>query len=130
MKRKRVAFTWYLYWRYPLEAIKDIKREVECFFERGWYGYSYMDGWGLSWYLSTWLPHALRKFKKGTGYPGYGEANTYKKWGKLVEKMALGFEAARKIEDLETNRKKIARLQKTEREGLGLFVKWFGHLWD
>ena len=135
MKKQRVAFTWYLNWRYPLEAIRDFWRQTKYFLQRGWGGYASCDQWGLDNYLCMWLPHALRKYKTGIGYPGWGEATTYKKWGEIVEKMAKGFEAHLKVNDIAfinstDYQKEIKKFQKTEQEGLQLFVKYFGHLWD
>lgn len=132
MKRERVAFTWHLNWRYPLEAIRDLWRQTIWFVQRGLYGWADCDWWGLDDYLCSWLPHALRKYKTGTGYPGWGEATTYKKWGEIVEKMAKGFEAHNKIEDYTgSNFQKDSKVwQKQEKEGLGLFIKYFGNLWD
>ena len=140
MKKKRLAFHGSgFYWKYalthPWEEIKHWIREIKWFIQRGLYGWADSDSWGLDWYLSTWLPSALRKYKTGSGFPGYGTANTYKKWGNILEKMAKGFEAHLKVDDIEfTNskhfQKEIKKLQKIEKEGLQLFVEYFGYLWN
>ncbi len=136
MKRQRVAFTWYLNWRYPLEAIRDLWRQTIWFVQRGLYGWADCDWWGLDDYLSTWLPYALRQYKKsGMSYPGWGSANTAKKWYAILEKMARGFEAVQELSDLEFgNQKEYSekrdKLKKETEEGMKLFTKWFRNLWD
>ncbi len=139
MKKQRIAFTWHLSWHYPLEVIRDLWRQTKFFLQRGWWGYADEDCWSLDYYLCRWLPSALRYYKHGMGFPGFGEANTYKKWGAIVEKMARGFEAKNKQEDLEMQFAKLGKkeyykrydvLQKEFEEGMKLFVKWFDHLWD
>ena len=130
MKRKRVAFTWYLNWRYPIESIRDLFKQTKYFFQRGWYGYADCDLWSLDSYLSEWMPRAIRYFKTAYGYPGFGAANTYKKWKQILEKIARGFEANYKLTNgFSTNIKVIERLRKKETDGMKLFVKYFGHLW-
>jgi len=136
MKKKRIAFTWYLNWRYPIEAIKDLFWQTKYFIQRGLYGYADEDWWGLDDYLSTWLPNALRQYgKRGMSYPGTGEANTPEKWKAILEKMARGFEAQKKQDDITWNKTKnfktqYKKLQKEFEEGMKLFTKWYGHLWD
>lgn len=135
LKKERVAFTWYFNWRYPIEAIRDLLRQTKYFFQRGMYGYADEDYWSLDGYLCKWLPGALRRYKKSIGYPGIEGAKTPKEWGDVCEKMARGFEAKIKQDEItwsktEDFKKKYAKLQKEYEEGMALFVKWFDHLWD
>lgn len=105
-------------------------REFKYFIQRGLYGYSDSDWWGLDSYLCEWLPSALRKIGKGAGYPGYGKANTKEKWIAITEKMAKGFEAHYEIGDKVPREARLKELQLQEKEGMKLFATWFGHLWD
>ena len=114
-------------WRWclldPFGCVALFVRELHRFFARGWWGYADSDVWSLDTYLATWLPGALRQIKNNSlGYPG---GMGRKEWRETVEKMAVGFEAARRFaeswdeDDL-----------KTANEGLDLFRRWFFNLWD
>lgn len=129
----KLKYAWqaYLYhpayraWQKPF----SFRRNVKYFIQRGKRGYSDFDGWCLDYYLSEWLPQALRGLKDGVSYPGHGEANTQKKWNGILEKMAKGFDAALKIREF-PDKRDLKKLQKQQKEGLELFAKWFDALWD
>lgn len=121
--------------------IKDIPTKVEEFWQRGRRGYADSDAWGIDSYLDSFMPELLRAMidkdnHGGNSYPGEGtEADTPKKWHKIVNTIADGFEASRKMEEIIwTNRKnyeqEYKRLEKMRIEGMTLFVKWYNHLWD
>jgi hypothetical protein len=144
---------------WPLCRLKtkafDIPDEIRWFIQRGRRGYSESDLWSLDWYLSNWMPKALREFKKSIrgkygGVPSYFAADLAKnkkhfkdltdeewakakiEWLKVIDKMIAGFEASVKQESIradKNHRKNWDRLEKTRLEGMGLFVKWFGGLW-
>lgn len=70
-------------------------------------------------------------------YPGWGEANTSKKWYAILEKIARGFEAKKKQDELTWDKKRTKnfekdykKLQKEFEEGMILFTKWYQNLWD
>ncbi len=116
-------------WEWPGDRL----REVKWFIQRGRRGYADFDLWSLDWYLADWMPKALRQLKKNhNGYPGIEGANSDAEWKAILEKMARGFEAINKQSDLlyGPSTKTYKKLQKTIDEGLGLFVKWYGSLWD
>lgn len=131
-------FRWMLerLWEWP----SDRKADIVAFIQRGKRGYADRDCWGLDDYLCDWLPSALRTMvdkNKGGGnsYPGepWGpEAENFKTWKATVHKMAKGFEAHKKLSDLmyHKDKAKMKELQKEHEEGMVLFVKFFGHLWD
>ena len=136
MKKIRIAFekpgynTGYLI-THPWKIIIHYWDELVDCVERGLYGYARRDYWGLNWYLSTWLPSALRMFKKGAGYPGLGRANTFEKWQALLEEMAKGFEADKKIADFDYKKPgELEKLVAVQQKGLKLFIKWYDNLWD
>lgn len=134
MKKRRIAFEGTgLRWSYqlfrPWIVVNHYLREVKWFIQRGMYGYADSDVWGLSSYLDTWMPSALRVLKEGHSYPGTEEASSMKKWARILEKMAQGFEASEAIGEF-PDVKELPKLLKKQEEGLQLFVKWYGHLWD
>ncbi len=123
--------------KWPLERMwewpGDRLREFKWFIQRGRRGYADSDLWSLDYYLSDWMPKALRQLKKHhTGYPGWKEANTDAKWKAILEKMAIGFEASSKQKDalLLPTSKRYKKFQKQIDEGFDLFAKWYGSLWD
>jgi len=136
---------------HPWELIFDFVREVKYFIQRGLYGYAESDHWSLDYYLSSWVPNALREMKDcvGFGTPGtlvkdpqtatdkeWNEAE--KEWGKIVDKMIAGFEAPIKQDELgystkkqkEKFREEWDKLEKIRIEGMELFVKYYQSLWD
>jgi hypothetical protein len=133
----KIKYFWEDYIYYPCFRmwynISDIPSEIKYFIQRGMRGYSDRDTWSIDYYLSSWMPGALKQMiKYGNSYPGHGEANTPKKWKEIVKKIIVGFEASKKIADFDFNSKnnEIKRLQTTQIKGLKLFIKWFDALWD
>lgn len=132
---KRIAFSASGYNKqylltHPWELVEHYWNQLRYFVQRGLYGYADEDWWSINYYLSQWLPSAIRKVGTGHGYPGRGTANTAEKWKAICEKMAKGFEAHYKIQDKFPKKPELERLQKVEAEGMKLFIKWFGNLWD
>ena len=117
--------------------IEDILYEIKFFIQRGKNGFADCDCWDLGSYLSGWMPNALRKLKKNSsGCPAQlfdknRKGNECWKWKEILEKMAIGFEAAEKIKCSHLYKgKRFEKLRKKEEEGLSLFIKWFHALWD
>lgn len=109
---------------------KSLYAECRSFVERGLYGYAREDLFSLDTYLTTWMPAALRALKDGHSYPS---ESTSEEWAGILEKMALGFEAHETIANLDYDFKDKAaeaELEATTKEGMDLFVKWYGALWD
>lgn len=116
---------------HPWELVIYYGRELKYFIQRGLYGYADNDWWSIDYYLSQWMPSAVRKVGAGHGYPGRGEANTPQKWKAICEKIAKGFEASYKISEYDyKGSMEMQKLQKQQQEGLKLFVRWFDSLWD
>lgn len=127
------------YWsRHPLRFIITLlysypRRAITRFIQRGRRGYATEDLWSLDLYLAWWLPDAIRYYKTGHGWPSREEAATFDDWIGITEKMAQGFEAHDTLVRLGydyKDPKARASLMETREEGLALFVKWFGDLWD
>ena len=117
--------------------ITGVREDIEAFWQRGTRGYADRDCWGINWYISSWLPAALRTMinkKKGggNGYPGWGAANTLQKWHQIVEAIAAGFEADYKLHDgmIDRTSKRGKILVEKRNKGMKLFIKWYDHLWD
>jgi hypothetical protein len=106
-------------------------REIKSFFQRGWRGYADSDIWSFDWYLRIVLSNGLKKFRKDpTGYPGHGEANTPKKWKKILKEMESGFRAVLEEDEKTGFGPKMNAAYKKEDKSLKLLSKWFGSLWD
>lgn len=154
---------WEDYIYYPLLRLwrdynpRQIYREVKWFLQRGKRGWADCDTWSLDWYLSGWLPDALRHLAKHThGYPsefyveGGNSDEGFAKWQAILEKMAAGFEAYKRAQEglyeaelgpyplygkvSDSRFYKARRLRvRDERlfdEGIELFVRYFENLWD
>jgi len=122
------------------DGITDSFREIKWFIQRGKRGYADSDLWSLDYYLSGWLPDALRELKKiQNGYPA---SLTRKEWDKILDEMIEGFEIANGQDDIyciEANGKpilahggninKYKKLEKKRIKKMELFVKWYRNLW-
>lgn len=120
-------FGWYNYAYYftcPWKYVAHIAFGLKYFYQRGRYGYSEQDVWGLDWYLAHWLPKALRELKDQSH--GYPVGQTPNRWGKKLEIMAQGFEAAQQVQDYTLDKKQI----KVFKRGMKLFSEHFFSLWD
>jgi hypothetical protein len=105
-------------------------KQIKYFIQRGKRGYSDRDLWDFSHYLAEMIPKALRQLKKyQVGYP---VMLTEKEWDIILEKIITGFEAIIAMDDLTIKNywEKYPKLKKTSDEGLELFIKYFGDLWD
>lgn len=118
-----------------LRWICDCPRHIKWFWQRGRRGYSDCDAWNIAYYLSSWMPEALRQINWHS-YPG-GErgcgGRTPEEWRQTIESIADGFQAHRD-EDKDTTtvgwRERIAEYQRRMDKGFALFANWYGDLWD
>lgn len=132
----RVAFrdmpevVWML--RHPLQAARDLFRELLDLFERGWRGYARTDVWNLHSYLAIWLPSALRQMRDGCSYPS---DLTSDEWREKLTLMIRGFEDAHRLIDgkwgqWESARKKRKEVYLHSKLGMQEFIDRFYDLWD
>ena len=145
--RGKIKYAWEDYIYYPtyrfFRRTGDIPSNIVAFWQRGRRGYADSDSWGIDNYLDSFMPELLRhmiddKVGGGNSYPGHeGDLNcdTAEHWQNTVEKIAKGFEAGRKIDDLaykngKQYRAEHKKLEKQRVEGMKLFVKYYTHLWD
>ena len=132
MKKITISFRTGYNWKYNLTHPWLIPQYfyygLKYFIQRGLYGYSDRDTWSLDEYIASWLPSAVRRLQNSHGHPC---GLTPKKWEKILENIARGFEAGLKIdEDFLYKGKEFALLKRRETYGFKLFVKYFHCLWD
>ena len=126
--------TYYLL--HPWVFFTELYKEIKAFFQRGLRGYADCDLWSLGWYLMDWLPKALRQFSRDT--MSYPNDLTPKKWTKILNEMADGFEAPDKCEEIyfsgeikpEDHLENVKVANKQLQRSLKLFTKYFTDLWD
>lgn len=111
------------YIAHPLELIRECVDNARWFIQRGKRGYADCDVWSLDYYLSGWLPKALREHKNNS--QSYPKGLTQKKWQAMLEKMAKGFDEC-DVNSLEKWQK--AEIKKQEYRKL--FAEWYWDLWD
>jgi len=104
--------------------------QAKWFIQRGYRGYAECDVWSIDWYLTKWMPEALRilhKTKHGTPV-----GMTVKGWDTRLLGIIDGFVAAREIQEMRhryrgaENRAAWRRFNK----GMRLFHECFFNLWD
>ena len=139
-------FSWSLeyYLLHPHVFIRDVYDSIKWFIQRGSRGYADCDVWSLDWYLTSFMPQALRDLKKqlhGTPVIDTGrildsndyndiEALTIEEWSATLERLAQTFEAARKVQDLDYPYNEIEAAQERVKKGLDMFNEYFFSLWD
>lgn len=137
-------------------TIKNIKNEIEWAWQRVFRGYDDRMIWSLNSYLDTYIPKIIRKMIKIVhGYPANpfceSEIKNIEQWKEILEKIAKGFDAIRKIDNYEfmknteekytegifkgmhkkkTDKKEYNRLYNEFEKGIELFKKYFLNLWD
>lgn len=112
----------------PWLFFKELKRSIVSFFQRGFRGYSTADTWSLTDYLLEWLPDAIDELnKRKIGYPADVKEN---EWPKILNEMADGLRAAKRIIDCDFTRIELDELTAKADKGLDLFRKHFYDLWD
>jgi hypothetical protein len=136
------------YWghdlRHWLRGIKNFFRWVKWSWQRAFRGWADCDVWSVDSYLSEIIPPMIERLNRIThGYPADLEGGE-KKWGEILTKIQQGFEASRRIRNLDNWEKdtpwsdedvksfKQADDKDFERmnEGLELFKEHFFSLWD
>lgn len=109
--------------------VTDIPNEIKWFFQRGMRGYADCDTWSLDYYISKWLPKALKDLSdRKIGHPGM--IKDLKTWRKILKEMAAGFQADYDSEENYLSRKKELAAQKKLEKSLKLFSKYYKNLWD
>lgn len=95
------------YWKYWTSLPIVIYDWAKHFFQRGIRGYADRDCWSVDYYLCEIIPEMMRHLKKNVhGYPASLSCSkdsneNFERWKEILEKIAIGFEAAKRINDLE-----------------------------
>jgi len=133
------------YWFYRrMSGIRNLKRDIECFYYRGKNGYSYMDVWDFDYYLCDVITNGLKLFKAnlhGGPHELFDNAaeNPTWEWEEVLDKIRDGFIAGKSLMDMdymdgcntrEEWEPKQKKLVDTFNEGMDLFKEYFFHLWD
>jgi len=117
--------------RRPWKILEQLYLHTKWFIQRGWRGYSDSDVWDIDCYISHWMPSALRRLRhSGNSYPA--DLSGRDEWDKILDEMILGFEATRKVQELEfgsTEEERSLVLAQANR-GLELFRRHYFDLWD
>jgi hypothetical protein len=115
-----VAAYWatYRFFYWNVGSPRDWYRSIKWHIQRARRGWAECDTWSLDWYLSGWLPKALRHLKntkhsiplavfpsdsryiKSCGNPTEeAEKVAEARWNEIMDKMIAGFEASARIQD-------------------------------
>jgi len=116
------------YFRAPHTFVRDLYNQVKWFIQRGQRGYADCDIWSLDFYLSKWMPAALKRLE--TNNIGHPFGMTRRGWNTRLRIMREGFEAAHEIGDKMPDRHELNRLERKMNKGLKMFAKHFLSLWD
>jgi len=143
------------YWhliKNPHKLFIEIYYHIKWFIQRGRRGWADCDAWSLDHYLASWMPEAVLRLTKGSGFPvnlymqmypladpfGQNWSNenckrAHEEWVTIITKIAKGFAAGRKIQELDFDYQKpeeMKALQDALNEGLDLFNKYYLNLWN
>lgn len=134
----------------PWEFPKSCYRHIKWAWERVFQGWDERVVWSIDYHLDIMIPLWVRKLKTDNiGFPitMYNEedyidenyntseestAKASKKWDDILDKIAEGFEAHKRMEDESVwiNHPEYETLNKKFEEGFDLFKKYYGNLWD
>ena len=110
-------------------------RRAKWFIQRGRRGWADCDIWDFDSYLCGVIAAGLERLKEecqGCPVEFWDEdaaGDECHKWRQVLETMIQGFKA-HQLSLEETDRDRIAELEKTAEEGMDLFTKYMGYLWD
>lgn len=111
--------------------------EIRRFIQRGLNGYDETCYWSVDDWLCNIVPPVLEQLaEKSHGAPGslaakYDDEKAAVVWSSMIRQMAAGFRAHKELQNADwSNAELVGRLQRIREDGMQLFVKWFGNLWD
>ena len=112
---------------HPWIIVTESCNRIKWFAQRGYRGYADCDIWSLDYYLSGWMPSALKRLENNKiGHPC---GMTMKGWQTRLQIMREGFEAAREINDF-SSLEHYMQLKRIVDKGLVMFAKHYLSLWD
>ena len=111
----------------------NIRLKIITFFQRGKKGWSYPDTWDFDDYLTDVIIGGLTHLRKYThGHPVIKGVNNNKQWKSILQKIINGFKAYKKMCNwcIRHKEKTYKKLNKKFKEGMKLFIKYYGTFWD
>lgn len=134
---------------HPWKAIPEIADRIRWAYQRVFRGYDDRVTWGIDNYLNEHMPTWLRVLKENDqGVPfecfpegawdeekcRFAEGSdeiAERNWHAALDGMIAGFEAAKRLSDWDfEGREELDELRRVQNDGLALFVKYYGSLWD
>lgn len=129
MKKTRLAFNHYTSIGWLLRHPKELFQELKWFIQRGLYGYSDRDVWGICDYLVAWMPSAIDQLRKNSH--SFPTELSHFDWHVILAEIKNGWQAGEKWLACEyTSDDEREEIEKTFYKGFALFYAWFWHLWD
>jgi hypothetical protein len=132
-------WTWRSELRYRIRRLRprELRREIRWGIQRWRRGYSDCDVWSIDHHLARIIPPMMRQLSTILhGAPGYlideyGSPEAAEaEWRRILEAVAVGFEAWAIIFDEYPTDDRLDELNKKWEEGSQLLVKHFGAFWD
>ncbi len=116
--------------------VKGFPKMIKAAHQRLKYGISSNDAWDLHYFLEYVIVRGARQLRdKHTGVPGCLVADgtpvdeASKKWKQILDDIAVGFLAARRLNWPHDN-SDIKLLEQQRDHGFALFKEYFSNLWD
>lgn len=130
----------------PLRFMNNVLRfpdKLQHYWQRITKGYSYEDVWSIDYFIDSWLPEAIRDLKRvSNGVPGPLTIDkdgkdvpmdiAVKNWNQVLDDVADGFEAHRKLDYMDynlDNKQERKELERKFNKGIKLFAKYYGCFW-
>lgn len=103
-------------------------RGFKWFWQRATRGWADCDTWSVDYYLNEVIVGMVKHLiEHQAGVPGN---LTEEKWKNILSKIVAGFEANAKLLDGRFTNDELESLQKKNKEGFRLFVKYYNNLWS
>lgn len=120
---------WFYKPRFSFRNIKTARQWIKWSWQRAFRGYADCDLWSIDFYISEILSNMIKDFRENTH--GYPNELTPEDWDKILEKIENGFNASKKIQNMEyEGTEEYEALHKIFDEGMDLFKEWYFGLWD
>ena len=116
------------WWKFWLDVPRRL-RSFKWLWQRMTRGWADCDTWSADAYLREVIPQMLEHLRDYM--PGHPYGLTKKKWDGILTKIVEGFDAYRKINELDykSDEEREALEKKFQAAGK-LFIKWYGHFWN
>ena len=132
---------------HPWKIVEAISQQTIWAWQRVFRGWDDRVIWSIDYYLEENIPQWMKGLKeKGHGIPSVlaedydlnldtheGMQDGIKVWGMILDDIAEGFIAKRKLDFYEIDSDDIEAIEEAEKsfnKAMSLFVKYFGDFWD